>query len=72
MATLGKEMVKTVDPVKRRELWGKWWEFFIDYAQTVPLYEIDNIYAMNDKFDWKPRRWLDDLPRSEAHEVDPS
>ena len=52
---LGLEIPKTVDPVKRRELWGQWWEFNIDFAQTVALYEIDNMYAMNDKFDWMPR-----------------
>lgn len=52
---LGKEILKTVDPVKRKELWGKWWEFFVDYSQTVPLYEMNKVYAMNDKFVWKPR-----------------
>ena len=54
-SALGEEMVKTVDPEKRKEMWGKWWEYFVDYAQTVPLYEMDNVYAMDSKFDWMPR-----------------
>ncbi|NLE60464.1 MAG: hypothetical protein GX616_19110 [Planctomycetes bacterium] len=52
---LGEEMIKTVDPVKRKEMWGTWWEYFIDFAQTVPLYELDNVYAMDASFNWEPR-----------------
>ncbi len=39
----------------RKELWGKWWEYFIDFAQTVPLYELENVYALDASFNWEPR-----------------
>ena len=54
-SALGEKIIKTVDPVERKELWSKWWEYFIDFAHTVPLYEMDNVYAMDDNFDWTPR-----------------
>jgi peptide/nickel transport system substrate-binding protein len=52
---LGKQISQTIDPTRRLGLWSRWWNFFLDYAQTVPLYEIQNVYAINDRFSWTPR-----------------
>jgi peptide/nickel transport system substrate-binding protein len=52
---LSKEILTTVDQKKRVELWGKWQDFFLDYAHTIAIREVDRIYAVNDKFDFTPR-----------------
>jgi peptide/nickel transport system substrate-binding protein len=52
---LSDQILTEVDKEKRKALWEKWWEYYLDYAQTVSLMEIDNIYAMSDQFDWTPR-----------------
>ena len=41
---LGKEIMSTVDPDARLAKWEQWWDFYIDYAATVTLYEIDNVH----------------------------
>ena len=48
-------IMTTIDPDARLELWDDWWEHYLDYAQTVTLYEIQNAYAMSDEWDWTPR-----------------
>ena len=54
---LGKEILRTVDPVERLAMWEEWWGYYLDYSQTVTLYEIDNVMALNTaEFDWTPRR----------------
>lgn len=57
---LGKQILQTVDPEERIQLWDEWWGHFLDYAQTVTLYEIDNVLAINTKFEWTPRKdgWM--------------
>lgn len=52
---LGKEIMATVDPDERLAKWEQWWDFYIDYAATVTLYEIDNVIGISDEFDWTPR-----------------
>lgn len=52
---LGKQIISTVDPQARLALWDKWWTYYLDYAQTVTLYEINAVMAMSDKFEWTPR-----------------
>lgn len=52
---VGKQILTTVDADARLALWEQWQEFFVDYAATVPLYEITGVVAMNTDFDWTPR-----------------
>lgn len=48
-------ILTTVDAAERLTYWESWWEYYLDYAHTVTLYEIDNVYAISEKFDWTPR-----------------
>jgi peptide/nickel transport system substrate-binding protein len=52
---VSKAILTTTDPDERLALWGEWWEYYLDYAHTVTLYEIQYTYAMNDDFNWTPR-----------------
>jgi len=36
-------------------LWEKWWDYYLDWSFILGLYEVDSIYAMDDKFEWEPR-----------------
>lgn len=52
---LSNEILTTVDEEERLNLWKEWWEYYLDVAQTVTLYEIQNTYAINSEFEWTPR-----------------
>jgi peptide/nickel transport system substrate-binding protein len=52
---LGKEILQTIDAEARLDLWGQWQEFFVDYAHTIPLYEVTRQVAMDTQFNWHPR-----------------
>lgn len=52
---LNNQILQEVDPVKRAELWGQWWEFYLDEAFTVSMYEIGRFYGMNERLEWTPR-----------------
>lgn len=54
---LGGEILRTVDPEARLALWEQWWEYYMNYAQTITLYEIDSVIAYNSaEFDFTPRK----------------
>lgn len=54
---LGAEILRTVDPEARLALWERWWDFYLDYAHTITLYEIDSIIAYNSAdFEFVPRK----------------
>lgn len=54
---IGEAIATTVDPDERLALWEQWWEYYIDYAQTITLYEIDNVMAYNSsEFEFVPRK----------------
>ena len=54
---LGKEILRTVDPQARLDLWSQWWEYYLDYSHTLTLYEIDNVMAYNSaEFEFVPRK----------------
>jgi len=54
---LGKEILNTVNPEKRLALWDKWWDTYLNYAQTISLYEIDSVMAYNSsKVEFTPRK----------------
>lgn len=52
---LSQQILETVDEGERLALWEQWWEYYIDYAPTITLYEIDNVIGMSDRFEWTPR-----------------
>ena len=62
---VAEQIQVTIDSDARLDLWEQWWEFYIDTAQTITLYEVTNVMALNTaEFDFTPRqRRLDDLPR---------
>ena len=46
----------TIDMEERLDLWEQWWEHYIDYSQTVTVFEITNVMALNTaEFDFSPR-----------------
>ena len=51
----GDAILREMDPQKRLEHWRRWWEFFVDHASTISLYEVQRLYGMSAKVDWKPR-----------------
>ncbi len=54
---LSREILRTVDPEERLALWREWWDYYLDYAQTITLYEIDNVMAYDsDNFVFTPRK----------------
>lgn len=54
---IGEEILRTVDPEARLELWDQWWDYYIDYSHTISLYEIDNVMAFNSaEFEFVPRK----------------
>ena len=52
---LNNAILQEVDPAQRAELWGQWWEFYLDEAFTVSMYEIGRFYGMNERLEWTPR-----------------
>jgi peptide/nickel transport system substrate-binding protein len=54
---LGTQILETVDPNARLDLWGEWWNYYLDYAHTITLYEINNVMAFNSaEFVYTPRK----------------
>ena len=54
---VAQEILRTVDPDARMALWEQWWDFYLDYSQTITLYEIDNVMAYNSsEFVFTPRK----------------
>ena len=54
---IGEAIASTVDPDARIALWEQWWEYYMDYSQTLTLYEIDNFMAYNSsEFEFTPRK----------------
>ena len=54
---VAQSILSTVDTDARLSLWEEWWGFYMDYSQTITLYEIGNVIALNSaEFDFTPRR----------------
>ena len=54
---VAQEILTTVDTETRLGLWQDWWDIYLDYSQTVTLYEIDNVMAYNSaEFEFTPRK----------------
>ena len=52
---LNQQILQEVDPAARAELWGQWWEIYLDEAFAVSIYEMGRFYGMNDRLEWTPR-----------------
>ena len=51
----------TIDMDERLALWEQWWEFYIDLTQTITLFEVTGVMALNTaEFDFTPRKdgWM--------------
>ena len=51
----------TIDMDERLALWEQWWEHYIDFSQTITVFEITNVMALNTaEFDYTPRKdgWM--------------
>lgn len=58
---VAQEILTTVDNEARLDLWQQWWDFYLDYTQTITLYEITNVMALNTaEFSFTPRKdgWM--------------
>lgn len=54
---IAQQILTTVDDDARLALWEQWHEFYINYAQTITLYEINNVMAFNSaEFVFTPRK----------------
>jgi peptide/nickel transport system substrate-binding protein len=53
--TLGQQILSTTNEAERLKLWESWWNFYVDEAIEVTLYHMDQVVAMNSRFDWTPR-----------------
>lgn len=52
---LNKAIIAEMDPEKRIALWEKWWEWYVDDAITISMYEITDSIGMNECLEWTPR-----------------
>ncbi len=54
---IAQAILTTVDSDERLALWEQWWDVYLDYSQTITLYEIDNVMAYNSsEFVFTPRK----------------
>jgi len=53
---VAQDILTTMDSDARLELWGQWWEYWHDTAQTVTLFEVQATIAYSDEFDFTPRK----------------
>jgi len=54
---IGSEIVTTVDPEARLALWDEWWNYYLDYAHTVTLFEVNSVMGFNSaEFEFTPRK----------------
>jgi peptide/nickel transport system substrate-binding protein len=52
---VGAEIFATMDGDARLELWKTWWEFYMDEAVTITVYQINRNYGVNADFNFVPR-----------------
>ena len=51
----------TIDADERLALWEQWWEYYIDLTQTITVFEVTGVMALNTaEFDFTPRKdgWM--------------
>jgi ABC-type transport system substrate-binding protein len=52
---LGAEIFATMDATERLALWEEWWEYYLDEAVTVTVYQINRNYGVSTDFNFVPR-----------------
>lgn len=52
---VGQQILQSTDAEERNALWGQFWDYYVDEAVEVTLYHMDQVVAMNDRFEWTPR-----------------
>lgn len=58
---IAEQISVTIDGDARIDLWEQWWEYYIDLTQTITLFEVTNVMALNTaEFDFTPRKdgWM--------------
>ena len=51
---LGKELDSSVDPIRRKAVWGEMLKLFDANPYAVPLYSLPMIYAKQKNVVWEP------------------
>jgi peptide/nickel transport system substrate-binding protein len=52
---LNKRILSTIDLEQRLELWEQFWDFYVDEAVEITIHFMDQISAINNRFEWTPR-----------------
>lgn len=52
---LNNAILTEVDTDERLALWEEWWDFYLEEAWVVTLYEIGRFYGMSENLEWTPR-----------------
>jgi peptide/nickel transport system substrate-binding protein len=52
---LGQNIMQETNTTARLKLWEKFWDFYVDEPVEATLYHMNNVMAMNAKFEWTPR-----------------
>jgi ABC-type transport system substrate-binding protein len=52
---VSKKIRTEMNPQARLKLWERWWEYFVDHAGTIPMYEMQRLYGMTSGLSWTPR-----------------
>lgn len=52
---INARIASEVDAERRAAMWEEWWEWYMDSAVTISLYEINRLYGMSEHLDWTPR-----------------
>ena len=53
---VAQAILTEMDGEARLALWGQWWEYWFETAQTVTLFESQATIAYSDDFDFTPRK----------------
>ena len=52
---LSQQILETTDAEERNALWGQFWDYYVEQVSEATLYHMDQVVAMNDRFEWTPR-----------------
>lgn len=52
---LNAQIESTVNFDARMDLWETFWGFYVERAPEITLYHIDQVMAINNRFEWTPR-----------------
>jgi peptide/nickel transport system substrate-binding protein len=52
---IANKILSEMNTAARLKLWERWWDYFVDHAGTISMYEVMGLYGMNARLEWKPR-----------------